>query len=144
MKTVELSMQKKEQADERETRWKKLTVTQQLKELDSRLGVGVGATKQRARLNLNDFADCFETYDQVKDELETTERELAGVLGVSFREVRRVLLIRTRKGDLKETEQVRRWEERYAAYRSWTDQTRWDEPPPRQVQPRASNTTTSL
>ena len=34
----------------RNTRWAALTPAQQLAELDKRLGVGVGAKKQRARL----------------------------------------------------------------------------------------------
>lgn len=41
---------KAEQAIERNEAWAKLTPAQQLNELDRRLGKGVGAKKQRARL----------------------------------------------------------------------------------------------
>lgn len=41
---------KVEQALERQASWAKLTPTQQLNELDRRLGKGVGAKKQRAKL----------------------------------------------------------------------------------------------
>lgn len=41
---------KAEQAIERNEAWAKLTPAQQLGELDRRLGKGVGAQKQRARL----------------------------------------------------------------------------------------------
>lgn len=39
-----------EEATQRAARWTKLSPVQQLKELDDRLGEGVGAQKQRARL----------------------------------------------------------------------------------------------
>lgn len=41
-----------EEAKEREAAWRKLSPTQQLTDLDKRLGNGVGAVKQRARLQL--------------------------------------------------------------------------------------------
>lgn len=41
---------KAEQALERQASWAKLTPAQQLNELDRRLGKGVGAKKQRAKL----------------------------------------------------------------------------------------------
>lgn len=50
MKKSELQKAKLDKATERGERWKKLTTTQQIKELDRRLGRGVGAAKQRARL----------------------------------------------------------------------------------------------
>ena len=41
---------KREEATERQQVWSKLSPKQQLAELDRRLGEGVGAKKQRARL----------------------------------------------------------------------------------------------
>lgn len=43
---------KRKEGAERQEAWSKLTPQQQLDELDRRLGKGVGATKQRARLAL--------------------------------------------------------------------------------------------
>lgn len=40
------------QAVERENAWRKLSFSQQLSELDNRLGKDVGAKKQRARIKL--------------------------------------------------------------------------------------------
>jgi hypothetical protein len=37
-------------AQERNELWRKLTPEQQLKELDLRLGIGIGATRQRAKI----------------------------------------------------------------------------------------------
>lgn len=42
--------QKRTEAAARDTEWRKLTPKQQLAALDRRLGKGVGAAKQRARL----------------------------------------------------------------------------------------------
>lgn len=42
--------EKREEAIERDTAWRSLSVKDQLSALDKRLGVGVGAQKQRARL----------------------------------------------------------------------------------------------
>lgn len=42
--------QKRTEAVERDTAWRKLSPVQQLADLDRRLGKGVGAVKQRARL----------------------------------------------------------------------------------------------
>lgn len=41
---------KRSEAAERQSEWAKLTPKQQLADLDRRLGAGVGAKKQRARL----------------------------------------------------------------------------------------------
>lgn len=41
---------KKEEGEEREKEWRKLSPKEQLKELDRRLGEGIGAVKQRARI----------------------------------------------------------------------------------------------
>lgn len=42
---------RRKEAEERNARWAALTPAEQLAELDKRFGAGIGATKQRARLN---------------------------------------------------------------------------------------------
>lgn len=42
--------EKKAEGEVRNAEWRKLTPAQQLADLDARLGVGVGATRQRAKL----------------------------------------------------------------------------------------------
>lgn len=42
---------RKQAADERAEHWNALSPAKQLSELDRRLGVGIGATRQRARLS---------------------------------------------------------------------------------------------
>jgi hypothetical protein len=49
-KLREWRQMKAEEAQERHVAWEMLTPQQQLKELDRRLGKGIGAKKQRARL----------------------------------------------------------------------------------------------
>lgn len=48
---MQLKNQKQEDAIERVAFWRTLTPTQQLASLDARLGPGVGATRQRAKLS---------------------------------------------------------------------------------------------
>lgn len=47
---MKTKQQKRTEAVARDTEWRKLTPKQQLAALDKRLGKGVGAAKQRARL----------------------------------------------------------------------------------------------
>lgn len=47
---VRVDIRQKE-AKERQTKWEELSPAKQLQSLDDRLGVGVGAVKQRKRLN---------------------------------------------------------------------------------------------
>lgn len=47
---MKTKQQKRTEAVARDTEWRKLSPTQQLSDLDRRLGKGVGAAKQRARL----------------------------------------------------------------------------------------------
>ncbi len=44
---------RKEEGDKRNAAWVALTPAQQLKDLNDRLGVGVGAKRQREKLNAN-------------------------------------------------------------------------------------------
>lgn len=44
---------KQSEADARDQSWRSLSSDQQVKALDSRLGVGVGATRQRGRIASN-------------------------------------------------------------------------------------------
>ena len=44
---------RQEEAEERQSAWDGLNTAQQLQKLDERLGMGVGAKKQRARLMNN-------------------------------------------------------------------------------------------
>lgn len=50
MRKIELRKVKKEEADERQAGWAALSAAEQLAELDRRLGKGVGAKKQRAKI----------------------------------------------------------------------------------------------
>lgn len=43
--------QKRGEAEERTAAWRAMTPQEKLKDLDARLGVGLGAVKQRAKLN---------------------------------------------------------------------------------------------
>lgn len=43
--------QKREEGLKRDAEWASLTPVEQLRDLDRRLGTGLGATRQRARLN---------------------------------------------------------------------------------------------
>jgi hypothetical protein len=44
------SVVKRRQAEERQEAWAKLSLEDQIELLDKRLGVGIGATKQRAKI----------------------------------------------------------------------------------------------
>lgn len=48
---LDLKEQRRREALARNEEWQKLSPEEQLKELNQRLGVGIGAQKQRARLN---------------------------------------------------------------------------------------------
>ena len=50
MKTTEVKSQKHQDALDRAEAWNELTPIEQLTELDLRLGMGIGAKKQRAKI----------------------------------------------------------------------------------------------
>ena len=67
------------------------------------------------------FADGVETFLGVRDALERVEARLAAELKVPFRGIRKCLYARTMDASLVETELVREWIRRYAAYADWVD-----------------------
>lgn len=67
------------------------------------------------------FADGVETFLGVRDALERVEARLAAELKVPFRGIRKYLYARTMDASLVETELVREWIRRYAAYADWVD-----------------------
>ena len=67
------------------------------------------------------FADGVETFLSVRDALERVEARLAAELKVPFRGIRKYLYARTMDASLVETELVREWIRRYAAYADWVD-----------------------
>ena len=75
-------------------------------------------------------AEAFETFEDVKEQLEEVERELAKKLGVR-RYVRRTLLALDRANQLDEDddEKVVRWHELYSRYVAWIRADGVGEPP---------------
>lgn len=82
-------------------------------------------------LNLDDFADCVETYEQAKAKLEDVEERLAQALNLRRQTIRRELIARDRRGELVEDELVALWHDLYSSYLEWTrpDDT-WGDPSP--------------
>lgn len=81
------------------------------------------------RDSLNDLApECFETFEDVKEELEAVERELARRLKLR-RPIRRTLIALDRANKLDEDELVARWHELYSSYADWARSDAWEEPP---------------
>jgi hypothetical protein len=81
-------------------------------------------------LNLDDFADCVETYEQAKAKLEDVEDKLAQNLKLRRQTVRRELIAMDRRGELVEDELVALWHDLYSSYVDWTRPDTWGEPSP--------------
>lgn len=77
----------------------------------------------------SDFEGCVMTFDQVKEELEEIERNLARRQGIK-RQVRRTLIEQIRNGTLVEDELVAQWHDAYSSYLEWTRAENWGDPPP--------------
>ena len=84
---------------------------------------------------LNEMAECSQTYDQVKEELEGIERRLAPRLGVPVRECRLKLLALSRANELEEDALVADWYEAYQSYLNCTNDPRFGQRPPPRPQP---------
>ena len=82
-------------------------------------------------------AGCVQTFDDLKDELEKVEDDLARALNLNRRRTRRELLALDARNELVENELVARWHELYTVYLDWL---RWEErnhpPPPPQIEER--------
>lgn len=81
-------------------------------------------------LNLDDFADCVETYEQAKAKLEDVEDKLAQSLKLRRQTVRRELIAMDRRGELVEDELVALWHDLYSSYVDWTRPDTWGDPSP--------------
>lgn len=64
-------LEKRDEAQERQEQWENLTSVQQLDSLDERLGRGVGAVKQRARILKN----AYKKSKKVKNKRSTNKRK---------------------------------------------------------------------
>ena len=69
----------------------------------------------------NEVADCAQTFDEVKDELESIEQKLALRLQIPIKQCRLVLIARLHSGELEEDSLVADWCEVYQSYLSYTD-----------------------
>jgi transcription initiation factor IIE alpha subunit len=81
----------------------------------------------------SDFgSECVQNFEQLTDELEMLEDQLATKLKIRRQTARRTLLAMSRAGSLHEDDTVERWQEAYSVYTDWL---RWDmrnrPPPPR-------------
>ena len=77
---------------------------------------------------LND-SECFETFEDIKEQIEEVERQLADRFKIR-RHIRRALIALDRANKLEEDELVARWHELYSNYADWTRSDTWDEPRP--------------
>ncbi len=72
--------------------------------------------------------ECFETFEDVKEELAGIELELAARFKI-HRHVRRALLVLDRTNKLEEDDLVVRWQRLYSRYIAWARFDTWEEPP---------------
>lgn len=79
-------------------------------------------------LTMDDLADCIRSAEDVKLELEDIERRLAKELDVLVRGVRQVLLARSKKGTLPDSELVSEWQCAYARFLSWLEEQQREKP----------------
>ena len=81
-------------------------------------------------MTLNEIAECSQTFEEVREELEGLERVLADRLRIPFRQCRLTLLALNRAGQLEEDSVVADWYEAYQSYLNWTRDDSWGRPPP--------------
>jgi hypothetical protein len=65
---------------------------------------------------VTDLEDCIVTFEQVRDQLEAVEKQLAHRLGLQSPEVRRELIARDQRNELFEDELVAEWHDLYSSY----------------------------
>ena len=78
---------------------------------------------------MDELESCFDSFDDIKQQLEEVESALASRLKIR-RHVRRELLLRDRANKLGENELIARWHELYSSYAWWLKSEAWAEPPP--------------
>ncbi len=77
---------------------------------------------------MDELESCFESFEDIKLQLEEVESELAGRLRIR-RHVRRELLLLDRANKLGEDDLIARWHELYSSYAWWLKSEAWAEPP---------------
>ena len=69
---------------------------------------------------MNHLDECIDTFEQAKEALEGIEYRLGQSLDIR-KDIRRTLIERNQRGELRETDLVRDWHEALSSYTDWVE-----------------------